>query len=162
MPKVLGPNATDRYVGQRIRGARLLANMSQEKLSHICGLTFQQIQKYEKGTNRVSASRLVQISQAVNKPPEYFFDGAPGVNGMPSDATIDPFTALGATRCGIELALAFVDLPSDVQFGIVSMVQRFKEALLEMKASRASRRPRSPPVSPPAAAGGLPSSEEDD
>ena len=61
---------------------RVLLGMSQEKLGEALGLTFQQIQKYEKGTNRIGASRLQQISRTLNVPPSFFFDGAP----MPDDA----------------------------------------------------------------------------
>ena len=56
---------------------RVLSGMSQEKLGEALGLTFQQVQKYEKGTNRISASRLQQISKTLKVPPSFFFDGAP-------------------------------------------------------------------------------------
>ena len=71
------PNATDAYVGQRIRARRMMLGMSQERLGNALGLTFQQVQKYEKGTNRVGASRLQQTACALEVPPSYFFDGAP-------------------------------------------------------------------------------------
>ncbi len=71
------PNPIDRHVGSRVRMRRILLGMSQEKLGEALGLTFQQVQKYEKGTNRIGASRLQQISQTLNVPPAFFFDGAP-------------------------------------------------------------------------------------
>jgi transcriptional regulator with XRE-family HTH domain len=71
------PNPIDRHVGSRVRMRRILLGMSQEKLGEALGLTFQQIQKYEKGTNRIGASRLQQISTTLNVPPAFFFDGAP-------------------------------------------------------------------------------------
>lgn len=71
------PNPIDRHVGSRVRMRRILLGMSQEKLGEALGLTFQQIQKYEKGTNRIGASRLQQISRTLNVPPAFFFDGAP-------------------------------------------------------------------------------------
>lgn len=71
------PNPIDRYVGSRVRMRRILLGMSQEKLGEALGLTFQQVQKYEKGTNRIGASRLQQISTTLNVPPAFFFDGAP-------------------------------------------------------------------------------------
>lgn len=74
------PNPIDRHVGSRVRMRRILLGMSQEKLGEALGLTFQQIQKYEKGTNRIGASRLQQISTTLNVPPSFFFEGAP-VNG---------------------------------------------------------------------------------
>jgi transcriptional regulator with XRE-family HTH domain len=71
------PNPIDRHVGSRVRMRRVLLGMSQEKLGEALGLTFQQVQKYEKGTNRIGASRLQQISRTLNVPPSFFFDGAP-------------------------------------------------------------------------------------
>ncbi|WP_373237825.1 helix-turn-helix domain-containing protein [Cohaesibacter celericrescens] len=69
------PNEFDVYVGSRVRMARTLIGMSQEKLGFALGITFQQIQKYEKGSNRIGSSRLVAISRALNKPIAWFFEG---------------------------------------------------------------------------------------
>ena len=71
------PNQIDRHVGSRVRMRRLLLGMSQEKLGEAVGVTFQQLQKYEKGTNRISAGRLLVISRALRMPVSRFFDGAP-------------------------------------------------------------------------------------
>jgi transcriptional regulator with XRE-family HTH domain len=71
------PDPIDRHVGSRVRMQRLLMKMSQEKLGEALGLTFQQVQKYEKGANRIGASRLQQISRTLNVPPSFFFEGAP-------------------------------------------------------------------------------------
>lgn len=78
------PNPIDRHVGSRVRMRRILLGMSQEKLGEALGLTFQQVQKYEKGTNRIGASRLQQISKTLNVPPSFFFDGAPNDDGTTS------------------------------------------------------------------------------
>ncbi len=77
------PNPIDRHVGNRVRMQRILLGMSQEKLGEALGITFQQVQKYEKGVNRISASRLQQIALILNAPPSFFFQNAPGkaVNG---------------------------------------------------------------------------------
>jgi transcriptional regulator with XRE-family HTH domain len=72
------PDPVDVYVGRRVRMRRMMLNMSQEKLADHFGLTFQQLQKYEKGTNRISSSRLVQIASALKVPVAFFFEGAPG------------------------------------------------------------------------------------
>ena len=72
------PNPIDVHVGSRIRLRRNMISMSQEKLGEALGITFQQIQKYEKGTNRVGASRLQQISQVLGVPVSFFFEDAPG------------------------------------------------------------------------------------
>lgn len=75
------PNPIDRHVGARVRMRRMMVGMSQEKLGEALGLTFQQVQKYEKGTNRISASRLQQISETLSIPLAYFFKGAPVSEG---------------------------------------------------------------------------------
>jgi transcriptional regulator with XRE-family HTH domain len=72
------PNPIDIHVGSRIRLRRTMLGMSQEKLGESLGITFQQIQKYEKGTNRVGASRLQNISGILNVPVSFFFEDAPG------------------------------------------------------------------------------------
>jgi transcriptional regulator with XRE-family HTH domain len=80
------PDPIDRHVGSRVRMQRILMRMSQEKLGDALGLTFQQVQKYEKGLNRIGASRLQQISKTLNVPPSFFFEGAPAtasVSPMP-------------------------------------------------------------------------------
>ena len=69
------PNPTDKYVGSRVRMRRLMLSMSQEKLGEKLGLTFQQVQKYEKGTNRIGASRLQHIAQILKVPVSFFFEG---------------------------------------------------------------------------------------
>jgi transcriptional regulator with XRE-family HTH domain len=74
------PNATDKHVGTRIRMRRMMLGMSQSKLADAVNLTFQQIQKYEKGTNRVSASRMQQFAQILDVPVSFFFDGAPAAH----------------------------------------------------------------------------------
>lgn len=79
------PDPIDRHVGSRVRMQRVLKKMSQEKLGEALGITFQQVQKYEKGTNRIGASRLQQISKTLNVPPSFFFEGAP-TSGAPSQA----------------------------------------------------------------------------
>src|SRR6267143_668711 len=74
------PNPIDRHVGSRVRMRRMMLSMSQEKLGDALGLTFQQVQKYEKGTNRIGASRLQQISQILQVPVAFFFEGAPSLS----------------------------------------------------------------------------------
>lgn len=80
---------TDRHVGQRLREARILRGMSQHDLAVAIGLTFQQVQKYEKGSNRISASRLYQIGKVLRLKPAYFFEGLPEYG----DKEIEAFTA---------------------------------------------------------------------
>src|SRR5882762_4038395 len=83
------PNPTDKHVGARVRMRRLMLGLSQEKLGGALGLTFQQVQKYEKGTNRIGASRLQHISNILQVTPGFFFEGAPTLHpqrGRPQDA----------------------------------------------------------------------------
>ena len=69
-----GPNPIDMHVGHRVRLRRTLLGMSQERLGEAIGLTFQQVQKYERGTNRIGASRLYDLCRVLDVPPGYFFD----------------------------------------------------------------------------------------
>ena len=84
------PNPIDRHVGSRVRMRRVMLGMSQEKLGGALGLTFQQVQKYEKGTNRIGASRLQQISRTLDVPPAFFFEGAPSFEAMTNPAPGQP------------------------------------------------------------------------
>ena len=77
------PNPIDKHVGSRVRMRRVLIGMSQERLGGALGLTFQQVQKYEKGTNRIGASRLQQIAGVLSVPPAFFFEDMPNSDGAP-------------------------------------------------------------------------------
>src|ERR1700744_500326 len=109
------PNPIDKHVGSRVRMRRMMLSMSQEKLGDALGLTFQQVQKYEKGANRIGASRLQQISQILQVPVSFFFDGAPSAPGMqtdgmaeaPSPAYVSDFLA---TSDGLALTKAFMKI----------------------------------------------------
>lgn len=70
-----GPNPVDIHVGSRVKSRRVILGLSQEELANSIGLTFQQVQKYERGTNRISVSRLVDICRALKSPMEYFYEG---------------------------------------------------------------------------------------
>jgi transcriptional regulator with XRE-family HTH domain len=113
MPKSANP--TDKHVGSRLRMRRLMLGMSQTVIADALGLTFQQVQKYEKGANRVSASRLQQLSQILQVPVPFFFEGAPAASGIPHTAkgTVDaPSPAylndFLATSDGLDLVKAFM------------------------------------------------------
>jgi transcriptional regulator with XRE-family HTH domain len=75
LPDERSPNPVDLHVGARVRMRRRLAGVSQEKLAEALGLTFQQVQKYERGANRVSASKLYEIAAALQTPVAFFFEG---------------------------------------------------------------------------------------
>jgi transcriptional regulator with XRE-family HTH domain len=76
------PNPVDVHVGSRVRLRRTMLGMSQEKLGEALGITFQQVQKYEKGTNRIGASRLQKICEVLTVPVAFFFEDAPNVSAM--------------------------------------------------------------------------------
>src|SRR5215831_7487834 len=80
LPRKNTPNLTDQHVGSRVRMRRKMVAMSQEKLAAALGLTFQQVQKYEKGATRISASRLQQMSDILQVPVEFFFEGGPNAS----------------------------------------------------------------------------------
>jgi len=80
------PNPIDIHVGSRVRLRRMMLGMSQEKLGESLGITFQQIQKYEKGTNRIGASRLQHIARVLTVPVSFFFEDAPGAPSSESSA----------------------------------------------------------------------------
>jgi transcriptional regulator with XRE-family HTH domain len=107
-----GRNAIDNHVGSRVRMRRLMLDLSQTQLADGLGLTFQQVQKYEKGTNRISASRLHQLSQILSVPVPFFFEGAPGELHLPECSEGGPtiasdVSALLSTSDGIALVRAY-------------------------------------------------------
>src|SRR5215510_13866557 len=77
LPQKKAPSPTDQHIGSRVRMRRKMLAMSQEQLAQALGITYQQVQKNEKGTNRIGASRLQQISHILQVPVAFFFEGAP-------------------------------------------------------------------------------------
>jgi len=104
----------DKHVGSRVRMRRMMLGMSQGKLGDALGLSFQQVQKYEKGVNRISASRLQQTAHILQVPVAFFFEGGPATNGKPtgqqSAQLPDYVSAFLATADGLALAKAFMAL----------------------------------------------------
>jgi len=129
----------DEHVGARIRLRRNLLGLSQMELGSRIGVTFQQVQKYENGTNRIGAGRLQHISSALQVPPAFFFDGAPHVAAgkIPTNATsaTDEIAALMATRDGLALAKAFMRIGNVVlRRQIVDLVEEIDRAKNETAA----------------------------
>jgi len=128
------PNPIDKHVGSRVRMRRMMLSMSQEKLGDALGLTFQQVQKYEKGTNRIGASRLQQISNILQVPIAFFFEGAPHVQSgtrhervgeAPSPAYVSDFLA---TSDGLALTKAFTRInDSKLRRRIVDLVEQIAD-----------------------------------
>jgi transcriptional regulator with XRE-family HTH domain len=125
------PNPIDKHVGSRVRMRRMMLGMSQEKLGDALGLTFQQVQKYEKGTNRIGASRLQQIAHILQVQVSFFFEGAPAaitslksdsMGEAPSPAYVSDFLA---TSDGLALTKAFMRIDdSKLRRRIVDLVEQ--------------------------------------
>ena len=125
------PNPIDKHVGSRVRMRRMMLGMSQEKLGDSLGLTFQQVQKYEKGTNRIGASRLQQISHILQVPVAFFFEGAPHLAGTPMPSGLDEAPSptyvsdFLATSDGLALTKAFMRIDdAKLRRRIVDLVQQ--------------------------------------
>jgi transcriptional regulator with XRE-family HTH domain len=105
-------NPTDPHVGNRMRLRRMLIGMSQERLGELLGLTFQQIQKYEKGVNRIGAGRLFDISRILGVPITYFYESASsqvtGQRGFSENEASPPVLEFISSGEGLQLSLAFM------------------------------------------------------
>ena len=118
------PNHIDKHVGTRVRMRRMMLDMSQTELGDALDITFQQVQKYEKGTNRISAGRLQQVCHTLQVPVPFFFEGAPTGNALPGRPSPDPLTDLMATRDGLALVTAFMRIADvQVRLRIVNLVE---------------------------------------
>ena len=121
-----GPNPIDIHVGSRIRTRRTMLGFSQDKLAAGLGITFQQVQKYEKGANRVGASRLQHIAAILNVPISYFFaEGNGSLLASPALAgEVDTITSFLSSQQGLELNRAFVKLDNaKVRHGVVQLIK---------------------------------------
>jgi transcriptional regulator with XRE-family HTH domain len=129
-------NSTDKHVGSRVRMRRLMLDMSQTQLGDALGLTFQQVQKYEKGRNRIGASRLQHLSQILQVPVPFFFEGAPAAASVatvardtadaPSPDYVSDFLA---TSAGLELVKAFMCIENrKLRRAIVELVEQIAES----------------------------------
>lgn len=121
------PNYIDVHVGARIRMRRQLVNMSQERLGELLGITFQQVQKYEKGSNRISASRLFYASKTLGVPVQFFFDGLPGsegADGLREGSSGDEFSAALMSTEGVQLAKAFKDADTSTKRKLIASLAR--------------------------------------
>ena len=122
------PNPIDIHVGSRVRLRRMMVGMSQEKLGEQLGITFQQIQKYEKGTNRIGASRLQHIARVLTVPVSFFFEDAPGASseqaGLAEENSASFVVDFLSTSEGIQLNRAFVEIKDDkVRRKIIDLVR---------------------------------------
>ena len=120
-----GSDPIDKYVGSRVRMRRLMLGMSQTKLADSIGLTFQQVQKYEKGTNRMGSSRLQQVADVLKVPISFFFEGGPNQSKANGKVSLPEYVSeFFAIREGHALMHAFMRLPKGkIRHTIVSLVE---------------------------------------
>jgi transcriptional regulator with XRE-family HTH domain len=122
------PNPTDLHVGERVRMYRIKAGKSQTDLGAHLGITFQQIQKYEKGTNRIGASRLEQISECLSIPVAALFDDLPGAKHDGADNPLIEFVEFLGTRLGQRLVQGFIKInDKDVRTHLVRLIEGIAE-----------------------------------
>ncbi|MDG1691560.1 MAG: helix-turn-helix transcriptional regulator [Alphaproteobacteria bacterium] len=121
--------AVDAFIGARVRLRLLMLGMSQEELSNQLGVTFQQVQKYEKGVNRISASRLFELSQAFDVPVQFFFDGLEEPldpypeAGLAEEPLLNPYLDFVSSGPGVELNRAFLEITDeDLRRQLLSVV----------------------------------------
>jgi transcriptional regulator with XRE-family HTH domain len=122
------PDAIDRLVGSRVRMGRLMLGLSQSALADAIGVAFQQVQKYEKGTNRIGAGRLQQIAHFLQVPIPFFFEGAPGLEKLPEITVTTPSSDVSeflSTSDGLALTMAFMQIKdAKLRRCLVGLVQQ--------------------------------------
>ncbi len=131
MPKKQA-NPIDVQVGNRVRIRRMLIGMSQERLGSLLGLTFQQIQKYEKGINRIGAGRLFEVARILNVPIDFFYEGVEdrlaGQPGMAEPESAPPVMAFVSSGEGLQLSLAFMKIrDAKVRKRVLDLVKSLAE-----------------------------------
>jgi transcriptional regulator with XRE-family HTH domain len=126
------PNPTDKHVGSRVRMRRQALGKSQTWLADAVDLTFQQIQKYEKGTNRIGSSRLQQFANLLDVPISYFFEGAPGASSRGKASAEGPSTTylskFISSEDGLTLIKAFMQIKDKkLRRGIANLVEQIAD-----------------------------------
>ena len=126
------PDTRDREVGQRIRAQRLICNMSQEELGDKLGITFQQVQKYEKGTNRVAAGRLIRISEILGVPVGFFLENPAHADARDGDGVTGALSFL-KTAGAVRLLRAYASIETA---GVRQSLVELAEQIVGRKAGR--------------------------
>lgn len=127
------PGTVDQYVGARVKMRRRLIGMSQEKLAEQIGVAFQQVQKYEKGTNRIGASRLMKIAEVLGVSPAFFFeqeagDSSVSLDGVETYANSKALSEFMASKEGLALNRAFAKITDmDIRQKFVALVKSIAE-----------------------------------
>src|SRR4051812_11523908 len=127
MPKKQA-NPIDIQVGNRVRIRRMLIGMSQEKLGDMLGLTFQQVQKYEKGVNRIGAGRLYEVARILNVPIDFFYEGVGDAPGLSDSEVAPPVLEFVSSGEGLQLSLAFMKIKdAKVRKRVLDLVKSLSE-----------------------------------
>ncbi len=130
-PKRDGPHPVDTHVGSRVKLRRMILGMSQDSLGKSLGLTFQQVQKYEKGVNRIGASRLFELSDLLEVPIQYFYDGygdADSANGFAEPDVAEAFMELVNSPDGVHLCRYFAEIKDpQVKKRVLDLVKSIAE-----------------------------------
>jgi len=121
-------NPIDVQVGNRVRIRRMLIGMSQERLGDLLGLTFQQVQKYEKGVNRIGAGRLFEMSRILNVPVDFFYEGVNAATPGSSEGEGAPVMEFVSSGEGLQLSLAFMKIKdAKVRKRVLDLVKSLAE-----------------------------------
>jgi transcriptional regulator with XRE-family HTH domain len=121
-------NPIDIQVGNRVRIRRMLIGMSQERLGDLLGLTFQQVQKYEKGVNRIGAGRLFEVSRILNVPIDFFYEGVNTQPGGSEPEGAPPVMEFVSSGEGLQLSLAFMKIKdAKVRKRVLDLVKSLAE-----------------------------------
>ena len=125
-------NPVDAHVGNRMRLRRMLIGLSQEKMGEMLGLTFQQVQKYEKGVNRIGAGRLYQVAEILGVPISYFYEGFVGAESRNAaagdDTATKPVMDFLSSGEGLQLTLAFMRIKDQkVRKRVIDLVKSLAE-----------------------------------
>lgn len=129
-------NAVDKRIGQKVRTRRLEVSMSQERLAELLGVTFQQVQKYEKGVNRIAASRLFDISSALDVPVAHFFEGLVSARAGVAESQPDSFLYdTLSTPEGLQLVSMFASIKNPrIRRRVLDLVRALTEEETETAA----------------------------
>jgi transcriptional regulator with XRE-family HTH domain len=127
----LTEQAIDHHVGDRVRQLRVFLEMSQEGLGKALGLTFQQVQKMEKGVNRIGAGRLLQIANILKVPVTYFYEGMPRVNGADAETRkeLDAASHFLGRKAGQKMLGQLNGMPTSVQGALMRLIDTFAEQI---------------------------------
>ena len=126
--KTKSTNSHDVEVGQRIRARRMAKGMSQTELGTLLGVTFQQVQKYEKGVNRIGAGRLFEVSRILNVPVDFFYEGVGNAPGLSDSEVAPPVLEFVSSGEGLQLSLAFMKIKdAKVRKRVLDLVKSLSE-----------------------------------